>query len=369
MNASQRFLVAIIPFILLIFGVQGQTLRKICKLPSIVNETSGIEVTDKNKIWTFNDSGGKPSIYLCDTLGNLLKTISITGAWNRDWEDICQDAHGNFYIGNIGNNDNKQKDLTIFKIPNPDTITGNSVASEVIYYSYEDQNTFPPAASQLNFDCEALFWFDGNLYVCSKNRTVPFDGKTHLYRMPDKAGSYIAQKIATFDTKGTDMFNYWITAADISPDGSKFALLSSNKMWIFYDYVGDDFVNGKNTMIQFSSSTQKEAICFVNNEEVYITDEEWNFADTRNLYSVKLPSFSVTNLLESLIEDTIYCYPNPSSCLITVFTNKETTDYQLFSTSGALLLEGKGNTLDLSGLEESVYLLKSEGKVARIIKK
>lgn len=275
-------------FLLLTFLSFGQTLRTITKLPSQVEETSGIELSGSNKIWTFNDSGGANELYLCDTLGNLIRTVSIQGSWNRDWEDLAQDDQGNFYIGNIGNNHNNTTDLTIFKIPNPDLVQGNSVAAELITFTYEDQSAFPPVESQKNFDCESLFWANGNLYLCSKNRTVPFDGMTYLYRLPDEAGNHVAEKIGAFDTDGYDTFDYWITAADISPDGSKMCILSSDKMWVFYDFIGDNFFSGKNLRINFPSSTQKEAIVFVDNETVYITDEDWG-TEGRNLYSLKLP--------------------------------------------------------------------------------
>ena len=265
----------------------AQTLRTICSLPAIVEETSGIAATDKNKVWTLNDSDGEPALYLCDTLGNLLRTVVITGAWNRDWEDLTQDDDGNFYIANIGNNLNDSKDLSIFKIPNPDKISGNSIAAQVIYYSYEDQKEFPPADTAMNFDCEALVWLRGSLYLFSKNRTDPFDGKTHLYQLSDSPGKYVARKIASFNTGGDDLFNYWISSAALSPDKSKLVLLSSNKMWLFTNFAGDDFFKGKNTMIRFPSSTQKEAICFVSNHEVYITDELFRGVG-RQLYSMVL---------------------------------------------------------------------------------
>ncbi len=226
-------------------------------------------------------------MYLCDTLGNLIRTVRIIGSWNRDWEDLTRDDSGNFYIANIGNNLNDSKDLSIFKIPNPDKFSGDSIAAQVIYYSYEDQKDFPPADTAKNFDCEAIVWMNGSLYLFSKNRTKPFNGKTNLYQLPDSAGKYVARKISSFNTGGKQMFNYWISAAALSPDKSKLVLLSSNKMWLFSDFSGDDFFSGKNTVIKFPYSTQKEAVCFVSSNEVYITDELFRGIG-RKLYSVVL---------------------------------------------------------------------------------
>jgi hypothetical protein len=266
-------------------NLTAQDLQTITKLPKVVNESSGMELNDNNQIWTLNDSGGKPELYLCDTTGRLIRTLKIANAKNRDWEDLTQDDRGNYYIGDFGNNNNGRKDLTIYKIPNPDRVRADFVRAETITFTFEDQTAFPPPRDQLNFDCESVIWKDGHLYLFSKHRTFPM--RTNLYRLPDAPGDYVAQKISSFQTSGpdeTDLFNHWISAADISPDGTKVCIISSGKMWIFYDFEGDDFFSGQHRRIDLSSSSQREAIVFVSNTSVYVTDEEWFGGIGRNLY-------------------------------------------------------------------------------------
>jgi hypothetical protein len=266
-------------------NLTAQDLQTITKLPKVVNESSGMELNDNNQIWTLNDSGGKPELYLCDTTGRLIRTLKIANAKNRDWEDLTQDDRGNYYIGDFGNNNNGRKDLTIYKIPNPDRVRADFVRAQTITFSFEDQTAFPPPRDQLNFDCESVIWKDGHLYLFSKHRTFPM--RTNLYRLPDAPGDYVAQKISSFQTSGpdeTDLFNHWISAADISPDGTKVCIISSGKMWIFYNFEGDDFFSGQHRRIDLSSSSQREAIVFVSNTSVYVTDEEWFGGIGRNLY-------------------------------------------------------------------------------------
>jgi hypothetical protein len=266
-------------------NLTAQDLQTITKLPKVVNESSGMELNDNNQIWTLNDSGGKPELYLCDTTGRLIRTLKIANAKNRDWEDLTQDDRGNYYIGDFGNNNNGRKDLTIYKIPNPDRVRADFVRAETITFTFEDQTAFPPPRDQLNFDCESVIWKDGHLYLFSKHRTFPM--RTNLYRLPDAPGDYVAQKISSFQTSGpdeTDLFNHWISAADISPDGTKVCIISSGKIWIFYDFEGDDFFSGQHRRIDLSSSSQREAIVFVSNTSVYMTDEEWFGGIGRNLY-------------------------------------------------------------------------------------
>jgi hypothetical protein len=296
MNKTGRILFKSFAVFLLLSGniLLGQDLITIAKLPSIINESSGIEETGENSIWTFNDSGGSAELYHCDTIGNLLRTLKINNAWNRDWEDITQDLEGNMYIGNFGNNNNTNKDLTIFKIQNPDKILTDTTSANKISFLFEDQYSFPPSRDSLNFDCEAMFWFKKNLYLFTKHRTLPM--ATNLYRIPDIAGHHVAKKIGAFYTgkaSGSEhqLFDYWITAADISPDGTRICLVSGNKLWVFYDFSGDNFFDGKHVKIDLGGNTQKEAVCFVTNNVLYISDEYWtNRGMGGNLYKINIDS-------------------------------------------------------------------------------
>jgi len=290
-----QFPISIVVFILLQFismNARGQKLELLSKLPSIINESSGMETTGKNQIWTFNDAGGKPELYLIDTRGNLLKTLEIVNVKNRDWEDISKDDQGNFYIGDIGNNSNASKDLSIFKIPNPKKLKENQVSAKIISFSFEDQVDFPPPEEKLNFDCEAMFWFNKNLYLFSKHRSFPM--ATNMYRLPAVEGHHIAKKIGTFYTgkeSGTikDFGDYWVTGAAISPSGDKVCLLNDKKLWVFYNFEKDQFLNGDFLEIDLGKKTQKEAVCFVSNNLIYISDEYWQNSDEGgNLYKLKL---------------------------------------------------------------------------------
>lgn len=362
------FLILLIPSL-----ASAQSLRTITRLPEIVDETSGIELTDPNRIWTFNDSGGEPELYLCDTTGALLRTVSILNANNRDWEDISQDTFGNFYIGNIGNNDNDETDLSIFKIPSPDSFTGNSVTAEVIEFSFSDQTAFPPADDSLNFDCEALMWANGQLYLATKNRTDPFDGITNLYRLPDSAGQYVAQKIGTFDTGGTERLTYWITAGDMNDAGTLLTLLSSDKLWLFYDFVGDGFFGGNHLEINLGAGSQKEAICFVNDTLVYLTDEELTSSFGRNLYEFPLPTVITDTLIESLSLPTLALQigPNPFSDHLSVEGEISGFTVELVGLSGRIALsefsEADRLSLPTSQLSAGEYVLCIRDNTGRLL--
>src|ERR1051326_9299686 len=77
-----------------------------------ISESSGLVAspTPPGAYWTHNDSGDGPFIYAIDTRGNTLATFRVTGATNRDWEDIAsgpgpQLNRSYLYIGDTGDND------------------------------------------------------------------------------------------------------------------------------------------------------------------------------------------------------------------------------------------------------------------------
>lgn len=175
-----------------------------------------------------------------------------------------------------------------------------------------------------------------HLYLCTKNRTVPFDGKTHLYRLPDAPGEYIAEKIGTFDTGGSLFLNFWITAADIRPDGSRLCLLSSDKMWVFYGFTGDDFFGGQVLRFDLPPTTQKEAVCFLTETELYITDEELPGGIGRNLYAIRIPNLTAAESLRAP-ENRLSIFPNPCRDWLTIEGNLQKKQVQIFDARGVML--------------------------------
>ncbi|MCB9251789.1 MAG: T9SS type A sorting domain-containing protein [Flavobacteriales bacterium] len=252
---------------------QKINLRLISPFPSSLIETSGITTTSSEYVWTHNDGGGNAELYKVDTLGNILRTVSLQGAKNTDWEDVIYDGYANFYLGDFGNNNNNRKDLKIFIFKNPDSLSIDIIPVETIQFSYPDQKEFPAADSVKNYDTEAFIHCDSSLYIFTKNRTYPFTGFTYMYRVPDKPGIYLAEKLDSFKT-GTGLKEmWWITSASISPDRKKLILLSSDKMFLFTDFTGNQFLKGKATQVQFNTFSQKEGICFINNTDFFVSDE------------------------------------------------------------------------------------------------
>jgi len=252
----------------------SDVIEELFSLPKKIKESSAVEVTEKSDlIWTVEDSGNKPQLFALGLKGELVHTVTITDAQNNDWEDLTSDKQGNLYIGDFGNNKNDRKNLSIYKISASDLDKKQAPVADKISFFFPEQTLFPPKKSERFYDVESFFLFGDHFYLFTKNRSSKFDGTTLLYQVPNKSGNHPAKLISSFKT--CDNFNHCaVTSADISPDGKKVALLSSDKVWIFTDFASNNFLSGKVQQIDLKSFTQKEGICFVNNEKLYITDEK-----------------------------------------------------------------------------------------------
>lgn len=269
-------------------------------LPAVINESSGLETYAPNTalLWSHNDSGGQPHLYLFNTSNaQLIHTLQVTNFPNIDWEDLAQDKEGNMFIGDFGNNANNRTDLSILKV-NVNELPETAPASS-IYFNYPDQTAFPPPPTARNFDMEAMIYHNDSLYLFSKNilnfSTVG-SGFTKLYTLPAVPGTYTAQLIDSLYTL------FPVTAADIAPSGKAVALLCYSRLYILHSFSGNNFFNGLQQMYSITPlfpPKQTEAVVFKDCSSVYITAEDgdllvYNFAATFPPPVAQVASASVT---------------------------------------------------------------------------
>jgi hypothetical protein len=240
-----------------------------------ISESSGLAVSKCNQdvFWTHNDSGDNNFIFALNGKGEDLGKWRVTGARNKDWEDIAgyKDEKGQcfLYIGDIGNNSRTRNQLTVYKVREPkvgkqkkDSRTERATA---ITFSYPD----------LRNDAESLAVHPGTgaIYIITKR----FSGAAGVYKIV--AGSKAAKKIA--DIEVPSMPNGLLTGADIAADG---------KHLIVCDYFGgyeftlpedsktfDDIWKQKPTMVDLGKRAQGEAVAYgPNGFAVFATSEKPN---------------------------------------------------------------------------------------------
>ena len=241
-----------------------------------INESSAIvksRVWD-DVYWTLNDSGNKNRMFPFNRNGEMYRAewynedqggVYLAGTLNIDWEEMAVDNYNNIYVCDCGNNSNARKDLCIYQLKDPlPQATGSVSYFQKFHFYYPEQKEFP--ADPNNFDCEAVFWANEKLYLLTKHRA---DSHTKLYRFDnlDPLKNNPVTYLSTFDIQGM------VTSADATTDGKKLAVLTYNNVWVFEVEEGDDYFNGSIKWLPISAK-QCEAICFDDDENLIITNEQ-----------------------------------------------------------------------------------------------
>lgn len=336
-------------------------LRTISRLPNQIIESSGIAISGSNRIWSHEDSGNANEIYCFDSIGNLLRTIAISNVENTDWEDMAVDSDENWFIGDFGNNNNTRTDLAIYKIPDPETVSGNYVSAEIIRFTFEDQNAFPPPSSNRNYDIEAMIWHNDSLYLFTKDRSNPFTGITKMYVLPDEPGSHIARLLdSRFIGNSTESGR--ITSADINHHTGELVLLTNTKLISFANYPGNRFFDGEVTEYIFTSTPgQNEAIAFVSSNKLYMT-EEGGGSTAGYLYEILLPQPQSVPDAETNPKK-LSVYPNPAGGFL-LMPDKSDANKTILNAAGQIVkvFDKNEDVLDISDLMSGFYFIMIQQK-------
>lgn len=200
-----------------------------------INESSGLVAshTSPGAYWTHNDSGDGPFIYAIGTRGQSLGTFRVTGATNRDWEDIAsgpgpQLNRSYLYIGDTGDNDRVRDEIVIYRVLEPQLTAADKNTTKKRPRATEPAEALRLVYPDGKHDAEALLVHPstGDLYIVTK---TPFT-KPSIYkaRAPFTSGKPIAlQRIGELQTPS--LLGGAITGGSISPDGRHVA---------FCDYFG-----------------------------------------------------------------------------------------------------------------------------------
>ncbi len=140
-------------------------------LPEASGLTQSLHAPDR--LWFLNDSGNSATLIAVDLDSGDHREVKIDGAKNRDWEDLAAFTVDNepwLAIADIGDNNAKRKRTRVYLLPEPATLSPESVPTHVeLKLTYPDG---PRDAESLAIDSTT-----GTLYVLSKR-----DPQPRLYR-------------------------------------------------------------------------------------------------------------------------------------------------------------------------------------------
>lgn len=242
-------------------AAQVAGLREVGSIRGLVPESSGLcPAPQPGTYFSFGDGGNPATLYQFDGSGREVATIDV-GAPNDDWESLSRDERGNYYLGNCGNNENRRRDLSIY-ILRPDQ--ARQVAK--INFRYADQTEFPPAKKEQNFDCEASFYHDGQVFLFTKDRGQRRTSK--VYSVPAQAGDYQARLVASLAVPGE------VTDAALRPDGRRMVLLGRSELFIFDGNSWTDILKATPRQVALPGTGQTEGCTFKDANTLLISNEQ-----------------------------------------------------------------------------------------------
>ena len=253
-----------------------QSCRAVGALMSVkdVPEASGVAASRKapGQLWLHNDSG-QPVLFAVAEDGTVRGRVRVYGAGVRDWEDIdvgpCPQGLC-VYIGDIGDNNAKRRDIVIYRVPEPEAGAGTSAPSESMRLTYPEGPR----------DAEAFFVLpNGNLFIVTKGERGP----AVLYRVPGafrNGATERLERVATIvDAEGTNNGAVGrqnrITGASASRDGRWIALRSLHAVTY---YAAEEFTAGNiREVLRFDVSAireiQGEGVAFGEDGTVWLSSE------------------------------------------------------------------------------------------------
>ena len=195
--------------------------------PDLV-ECSGVAVSRRHPgiLWTHNDSGNDPLLFATDTLGRDLGAIVVSGAENRDWEDLAIGPCGSafcLYVGDTGDNREVRLSVTLYRVQEPELGATSTQPAQKLELRYPDGA----------HDAEAMYVdARGDLYLITKGRSRG----VLLFRVRQEAwasGATVAEALGSLaiDPQGT--LSNMVTGADIDSGNGLVVLRTYRDIYVF----------------------------------------------------------------------------------------------------------------------------------------
>ena len=257
------------------------SLMRLAGLP----EASGLVAsrTTPGRLWSHNDSG-KPEIFALDAKGKVAGRVSVSGASLVDWEAMASgpcETGTCLYVADIGDNNGKRKDITIYRMPEPGQASGSVKIDGAFRAAYPDGG----------HDAEALLAAsDGRLYIVTKGDT----GAVSLYRFPAELRADTTmrlERVGAAMSNGQPAANARITDGAVSIDGQWVALRTKGAL-IFYraaEFLKGQFKEAGRMDLTSLGEPQGEAVTFGPAQTVYIAGEGGGQSQPGTLAALSCP--------------------------------------------------------------------------------
>jgi len=259
-----------------------------------MDEISGIAASSINKglYYVENDSGDTSRVFAIDSTGKNHATIYFNGAGGEpygvaDCEDIAVGpgpikGQSYLYDGDIGDNYSARQYIVVYRTPEQKAWADTGIKhafAESVRYTYPDG---PKDAETLMIDP-----IENLIYIVSKRRdsigiyTAPLMFKNHDSEVLTLHGKLFFKGIKPLK---------WITAGDISKDGTQILIKSYDKVYYWQRPLNEPvwkvMLTQKPKELPYYMEKQGEAIGFTPDGKGYYTTSEGVYSP---IYYYKIP--------------------------------------------------------------------------------
>jgi len=238
-----------------------------------ITESSGLAAAraagNAGMLWTHNDSGDVPRLFLLSARGTLKATFRVDVPFATDWEDLASfelDGEPYLLVGDIGDNAHRRKRVTLWLIPepmfDPQRTSGFDLKikpTRRIDFTYADG---PWDAESLAFDPAQR-----EIIVVTKvdPRRPPVGlAGVYVFPLPDHdtppevAEPIVAERAVELSLRIT-------TAADVSPDGRRLVVATYGDGWQYVRRENESWPQAlarPGTVVPLGPRGQSEALAF-----------------------------------------------------------------------------------------------------------
>src|SRR5690349_7814313 len=234
--------------------------QNLCELDNeAVNESSGVAPSGlaSGVFFTHNDSGDVARFFRFQRNGKVDGEYALKGAEAIDWEDMARatvDGKSYLYFGDVGDNAEDRKNITVYRVEEP-TTSGKQSIDKFETYTL----TYPDGAH----NCEAMFvTSSGDVWLVTKNpggNSIAF-----VLLKPKGTGAYVLKHVANL-------------AIDTGGSGGKYVVLRTYSAALEYTApkVFSEWTKSAPSPIRTALEIQGEAIAYSKDGQALVTTSEF----------------------------------------------------------------------------------------------
>lgn len=166
--------------------------------------------------------------------------------------------------------------------------------------------------------------------------------------------NFTSLDLSTLTTlKNINISNNQLISLDFSNNPNLEAMSCSNN-----NLTSLDLRNGNNTNISFYNSLNNSNLTCVLVDDANYSNANWTLKDAYTNFGQTLAQCNTLSNQEFNVLDKISFYPNPTNSILNISIKEDIQNVEIYNLLGSKVMEHKSKSINVSTLENGIYLLK-----------